>query len=520
MMKRFLLLMAVLLLALPALAEEVPTLPGQFVLDDLPKGLTFTVYTGPGREYHVAAKGRAKVSTGGPIQCYGFVDGSSWAMVRYEVGALQVRVGYIDLADYPQEWRGRRPLTFAEEAFVLPGEVEITDDPYRDGPALGKIGGPVTLLALAWRGTDWAYVEGVLSGGNGEPVRGFIPRTALDGAALSDMPLSPYAGARFQLEESYALNLPDDARADRMQVYPLSDGTCLVAYRCQGSDKLWMRVISETGRKLWAKSVDERYLSQITLTETGFICETFDNSECDSGMRYTYTCEGRKWASKKVAWINDPDRAYADNTASFTLLRHTFGEGPARPVELINRANGATAESTINEFAPFLYEVEGGLLLMDAAEGGGVRLRRFDAELTELDSVRAPGGIYAPHRIHAADHARNAVYFFTGYGEDWHMWRYDREKLTFDEEPVTIAVPRPCTLTALSVSAGGTHDILMETDFGYCFCQLEPDGTLLLHQSLPGDVAWIARQPDATLLLILQDSEGEFHLQRYLVCEG
>ena len=149
-----------------------------------------------------------------------------------------------------------------------------------------------------------------------------------------------------------------------------------------------------------------------------------------------------------------------------------------------------------------------------------MRLRRFDAELTELDSVRAPGGIYAPHRINAADHARNAVYFFTGYGEDWHMWRYDREKLTFADEPVTIAVPRLCTLTALSANAGGTHDILMETDFGSCFCQLEPDGTLLLHQSLPGDVAWIARQPDATLLLILQDREGEFHLQRYLVCEG
>ena len=43
MMKRLLFLLLCLLLALPALAEEVPTLPGQFVLDDLPKGRTFSV---------------------------------------------------------------------------------------------------------------------------------------------------------------------------------------------------------------------------------------------------------------------------------------------------------------------------------------------------------------------------------------------------------------------------------------------------------------------------------------------
>ena len=522
MFKRLMALALCLLMAFPALAEEYTTLRYAPELTGLPSNLSWRVYTGPGEEYHVAADGKAKVSTNEAIMCYGRVEGTNWLMIRYLIEAGKSRIGYIRVNDvaYAETFAAVEPLRFQHELYSLKGRVEITDDPNMSKRTIGTVSGVVTMLAIK-HGGDWVYIEGHLDG-SGEPVRGFIRRTALNGAALlPDMPMSPFAGDRFQLESSAALKLADGAQAEGMALYPLTDGSWLIAYRCGGDGRLYLRVISESGKKLWAKSVDRRYLHQITLTDTGFICETFDHSECDSGMRYTYACKGRKWTGKKVDWINEPDRVYADNTASFTLLRHTFGEGgQPMPVEVINRANGAQAESTIETFRPFLYEVDGELLMMDSWHDG-LTLRRFAADLAENTPLPVPEGISAPYNVHTADHAPNAVYFFTGYGTDWRMWRLDRETLTFSDAPVTIALPFGCTeLIALSANAAGMHDVLMQSVFGSFFCQLTADGTLLMHQALPGKAVWITRLDDARLMLVLQDSEGGFHLQYYNVSEG
>lgn len=524
MFKRLMALLLCLMMAAAALAEKYTTLRYAPELTGLPANLSWRVYTGPGENYHVAADGKAKVSTNEAIQCYGRVEGTNWLMIRYFIDQGKSRVGYIcvNSVAYAETFEGVETLHFQNELYSLKGRVEITDDPYLTRRTIGTASGVVTLLAVK-SGGDWAYIEGHLDG-SGEPVRGFIRRTALNGAApLPDMALSSFAGDRFEMEKSTALKLADGAQAEDMALYPLADGSWLISYRCGDDGRLYLRVISEEGRKLWAKSLDRRYLHQITLTEDGFICETFDNSECDSGMRYTYTCKGRKWTGKKVDWINEPDRAYADNTASFTLLRHTFGEGgQPMPIEVINRVNGATLLSETHTFKPFLCEMDGSLLLLDEAADGTLALRIFSADLTDVTRVIAPSALADRWslNIRTADHARNAVYFFTGYGKDWHIWRFDRETLTFAEEATAIAVPQSCTLTALGANAAGIHDVLMETDFGAYFCQLEPDGTLLLHQSLPGRVAWITRMEDGRLMLILQDSNGDFHLQTYLVCEG
>lgn len=522
-MKKLLLLLLCLLLAVPAFAEDVPTLPGLFAIENmLPDDTTFPVFTGPGEEYHVAAKGKAKVSTGGLILCYGRIAGTNWLLVRYSISSDQARIGCIYAYDQLDFHSSLRELNFAAIPYVLPEPVTITDDPGSQ-KSLGTVSGRITLLAREYYAGElkWAYIEGTLDK-TGEPVRGFIPLTRLNGAApLPDMSVSPYAGDRFSVKAEYELNLPDDALTEGMEVYPLADGTYLIAYRCQSSDRLWMRVISEKGKKLWAKSVPRLYISQITLTDSGFICETFDNPEIDSGMCYTYTCKGKKWTSKKVSWISEPDRAYADNTEHFTLLRHTFGEGGSPiGIELTNRATGASAESTMYSFKPFLYEMDGSLLLLAEDEAHALNLRIFNSNLSSTACIPAPEAIGEPYEVDTADHGRNAVYFFTGYGTDWRVWRLDRETLTFAEEPVTIPVPQACTLTALSVNAAGTHDILMKTDYGSYLCQLEPDGTLLLHLSLPGDVAWITNPQCGGLLLILQNSEGEFVLQYYDLAEG
>lgn len=525
MWKRLMALLLCLMMVLPvlpALAEEPTTLRFAYELKGLPANLSWRVYTGPGEQYHVAEAGKAKVSTNGGILCYGRVEGTDWLMVRYFIAEGKSRIGYICVssAAYAQTFAGVKPLHFRNELYPLEGMVEITDDPNLSKRTIGTVSGQVTLLAIK-DGGGWAYVEGRLDDG-GKPVRGFIPLTALKGAAiLPDVPVSPFAGDRFELEKSIALNLSDGATDEEMALYPLADGTWLIAYRCAWDAKLYLRVISQDGKKLWTKTVKRLYTDQIILTDTGFICETFENSACDSGVRYTYVCKNRGWTNRSMSRISEPDRAFADNTANFTLLRHTFVEaGQPMPIELTNRENGAEAESTIFTSAPFLYELDGELLLLDGWHDG-LTLRRFDASLTENTNLPVPEGISAPYNIHTADHARNAVYFFTGYGKDWRMWRLDRETLTFDDAPVKITLPDSCTgLIALSANAAGMHDVLLQSSFGTFFCQLTAEGTFLMHQALPGDVVWVTRLPDARLMLVLQDSEGVFYLQYYNVCEG
>ena len=515
-MRKWILILLLILLAAPAFAEDIPVLPGYGVLENLPEDTFFTVHTGPGGEYHVAAKGRAKVSTGGPIQYYGRVGDTGWVMIRYEVSQTQIRVGYIDLRDHPDAWRGKREVAFGSQRLLLAGRVDITDDPYRSGSPIGAIDGAVTLLA--WRGSEWAYVEGSLNNNPENLVRGFIPRSALNGTGTApDLPVSVSAGDHYTLKSSADLTLQKGATAEGLEVFRLTDGSLLITYRCTGSDKVFLRVISEAGKKLWAKSVDRRYLHQITVTKTGFICETFDNSECDSGMRYTYTRKGNKWAAKSVAWINEPDRAYADNTASFTLLRHTFREGgQSIPIELTNRVTGATLLSDTHTFKPFLYEADGSLLLLDEAADGTLTLRIFSADLAEVASVPAPAALADRWVIlvRTACHNRTSVYFFTHAQGSWHLWRFDRATLTFDEAPVAVNVPEGCTLTALNGSA-----VLLQTAFGSYLCELRDDGQLLLDQALPGKVLWTAPGGSGVLFLI-QNAEGEFLLLDYSVSVG
>ncbi|MBE5796429.1 MAG: hypothetical protein E7327_03520 [Clostridiales bacterium] len=527
MFRRMLLVVALLLLAVPALAEETPVLPGQFPLKGLPEDTTFEVRTGPGEAYHHAAKGRAKVSTNGDIQCYGRLGDTGWVLIRYEVSKNQVRVGCIDLRAYPQVWQGCRELSLGAEEYLLAGRAEITDDPYRDGAPVGRVSGRVTLLAL--RGLDWAYVDGVLDGTE-ERVRGFIRRSALNGAGVPpQLPASPHAG-EFTLDGSCALHLPEDARPDGMAVYPLPDGTYLIAYNCTGSDRLWLRVISETGKKLWAKSVPDGYYGQIALTAEGFVCQTFDNSECDSGMQYTYTCRGRKWTAKKVRWIEEPDRFYCDSTESYTVRYYLFCEGMTYPFTVSCSPSGAVAEHLMQSYHSdrgFLCEMDGELLMLAKDEMSRYVLRIYGEEAEELASIPAPEDMAPPNQVASADHDDSAVYFFThersGWYTDpergWRMWRFDRATQTFQTEPVNIPIPQPCTLTAIGAGSGGEHLMLMQTDFGSWLCVLEPDGQLLLDGAFPGKVVWSA-PADSGMILLLQDAEGEFLLQTYTVGGG
>ena len=511
-----LLLTALLLLACAGAEEtEIPTLPGRFPLEDLPKNMTFTVYTGPGKEYYIANDGKAKVSTNAVISCYGRVD-EEWLLILYEVGGGRQRIGYI----HPIEQLGYTPqcrrLTLAEAPIQMK-KVYITDDPYGRGEVIGNLAGNITVLAQTFTG-NWVYVEGPLE--NGQWARGFVKETELSRAELSlDLPRKQSEREYLTRPDQYELNLPKDALAEGMSVYPLADGSYLIAYHCAGSDRLWMRVISDTGKKLFAKSVPELYLSQITLTDTGFICQTFDNSEIDSGMRYTYTCKGKKWTSRKVSWIDEADRFYSDNMADYTVRRYVFCEGSVFPVTVTSLATGAEAEHRMTSYPysyqPFLYELEGKLLLCGGDETGAYTLRIYDDQAQELQRIPMPEGMPAQSMIASATHDDAAVYFYTGYGSDWQRWRLDRAAVIFDPAPVNVAVPTDCSLRAVDCTEE-YHLVLMDTDFTSVLCHVTAEGELQQVWQLYGRAVWSENTAEGFRLLI-QDDEGAFILQRYVV---
>ena len=190
-------------------------------------------------------------------------------------------------------------------------------------------------------------------------------------------------------------------------------------------------------------------------------------------------------------------------------------------IQETNRLTGATLLSDTHTFKPFLYEADGSLLLLDEAADGTLTLRIFSADLATVACVAAPAELADRWvlLVRTADHARNAVYFFTHEQGSWKIWRFDRETQTFADAPVEITLPMPAALLPMGASPGGRHSVILVTDYGSYFCDITEEGDFLLHQSLPGRVVW-TDSGDGVLLVLLQDSEGEFRLQYYSVSEG
>ncbi len=167
------LLFTLLLLAGCATAEDadkpvLPVLDAPFQVTFLPEDRLFTVYSGPGKDYLVAANGKAKVSSNGEIRCYGRTE-DWWLMVEYEIGENRSRIGYINAAAYQEETAAYPVLAFGQEKGQLNGRTEMTDDPWVSRQKLGNLSGEVTVLARLQ--TNWAYVEATWKN---KPIRAFV----------------------------------------------------------------------------------------------------------------------------------------------------------------------------------------------------------------------------------------------------------------------------------------------------------------------------------------------------------
>ena len=153
-------------------AQEAPLM--SFTQVSLAKDQLFPVYAAPSSKSYRGAKGKASVSTNGPVWAAGY-DGN-WLLVEYETNKGSVRVGYIDA----RKIKGNRPdldaLQFAKKSVSLAAAAALTDDPIRGGNVMKKLkaGTNVTLL-MQWE--DWAYVETSVDGKN---ARGFVPLSVVN----------------------------------------------------------------------------------------------------------------------------------------------------------------------------------------------------------------------------------------------------------------------------------------------------------------------------------------------------
>ena len=130
----------------------------------------YDVYSAPSASSWRGAKGKAAVSTNGPIWCFGYEDG--WLLVMYDTNKGSSRVGYIDTEKNPGAFPNRPALGLTRLSASVTGKVAVTDDPARRAATVAtlKKGSKVTLLGYY---QDLAYIEFTTGG---KTARGFIPR--------------------------------------------------------------------------------------------------------------------------------------------------------------------------------------------------------------------------------------------------------------------------------------------------------------------------------------------------------
>lgn len=166
--------LALLLLALPALAQEALEIGAlaPVVLPAQDASGECALYCGPTQGFY--RHGEAVLDTREPFVCFGQYD--CWAMVAAGTPESFGPVGWIEAAAL-SSLDGAAELSFEDALPVMIEEdAPLTDDPLSDAPAaLATLprGTQVTLLAGFG---DWGYVQTELEG---VPVRAFVPLAAI-----------------------------------------------------------------------------------------------------------------------------------------------------------------------------------------------------------------------------------------------------------------------------------------------------------------------------------------------------
>ena len=135
---------------------------------------TYAVYSAPNKKSIRGAKGRARVSTNGWIQVFGYED--DWILVQYDITKEHNRIGYIYKNALPKDVEVPE-LALKNAAAVVNYDVEVTDDPLVSKAPLAKLTENTRVTCLGTMG-DWTYIEGEEKG---VLFRGFVPTECLSG---------------------------------------------------------------------------------------------------------------------------------------------------------------------------------------------------------------------------------------------------------------------------------------------------------------------------------------------------
>ena len=151
--------------------------PFDFQRCDLASGKKYNVYSAPSSKSWRGAKGKASVSTNGPVWIAGWVD--NWLLIYYETSGGSVRVGYIS----GEKISGSVPVDTQLEFSPVPAKITekctLTDDVVMGKTSITtlKAGKEVTYLATYYGASDWAYIETKY---DKKVIRAFVPLDCIE----------------------------------------------------------------------------------------------------------------------------------------------------------------------------------------------------------------------------------------------------------------------------------------------------------------------------------------------------
>lgn len=158
-------------------SDEPSETPIDFQRYELARGKSYNVYSAPSSKSWRGAKGKASVSTNGPVWIAGWVD--NWLLIYYETSKGSVRAGYIN----GDKISGSVPVDTRLEFTSIPAKITqkctLTDDVVLGKTAITtlKAGKEVTYLAPYYADQDWAYIETKY---DSKVIRAFVPLDCIE----------------------------------------------------------------------------------------------------------------------------------------------------------------------------------------------------------------------------------------------------------------------------------------------------------------------------------------------------
>lgn len=162
-----------------------PVTPTDFYTPEtitLRAGEKYDVFAAPGRDSFRAANGKAVMSTNDWVQIFGEEDG--WLLVQYDLSRDRMRFGYIDASALPKNAEVQTLRWYDLPEQTVKYDVSVTDDPLYSQYSIHQLKAGAQVKVLSSFGT-WYYIE--TTNYYGEPLRGFIPKNAIDLITWDDM---------------------------------------------------------------------------------------------------------------------------------------------------------------------------------------------------------------------------------------------------------------------------------------------------------------------------------------------